>query len=112
MPTCEGDKVPTIDGCIGCSQVTTAIQGLKEASMGMFTSCETVDDCTTTNDGTVCAGACPIAVNTSSAGAYQTLLDVISSNYCQGYVAKCGYMTPSCAQGTLVCKDNVCQQEF
>jgi len=112
IPECGEDKVPTIDGCVGCSQAMEAIQGLKESSMHLFNACETVDDCTTTGDDIDCAGACPVAVNAESAQAYQDFLNVISSNYCQGYVQECGYSTPSCMQGTLICKDNICQQTF
>jgi hypothetical protein len=65
-----------------------------------------------TGAGTVCWGACPVAVASAGESSFQSALAKLDADYCSDFVSECGYATPKCAQATLVCTAGLCQATF
>jgi len=104
--------VPTIEGCLSCSDTTQHLIAEIEKARKANAACSTVADCVMTSDSTACFGSCGVAVSKSGEAAFKASLAYWNDAYCSGFVAVCGYATPSCAQPTLVCNAGLCDATY
>jgi hypothetical protein len=111
-PTCASNQVPTVDGCLTCSDASTKLNDAIEAARKANAACGTAADCVLTGAGTACAGDCQIAVSTSGKAAFEAALAKLDADYCSGFVPVCGYSTPKCAMPTLECTGGLCATKF
>jgi hypothetical protein len=106
--SCPRGLVPTAEGCLACAEITDHIGSVIDALLSTSTACNTVDDCTYGAMSTTCAGACPVAVAKNEQAAFEATVDLLSEDYCQDFVATCGYTTPKCAVASLGCVNGAC----
>jgi hypothetical protein len=110
--TCAVDEVPTADGCLSCSDATTAYTNAIEAARIANAACNTETDCVLVDASTTCAGSCQLAVSQSGQSAFSASLQQIDADYCSGFVAVCGYSAAKCALPTPVCNAGTCGVVF
>jgi hypothetical protein len=109
---CPTGQVPTLEGCLTCTDAAAHLSAEIEKARKANAACSTAADCVMTGDSTACFGSCGVAVSKSGEAAFQTALSYWDGAYCSGYVAVCGYSTPSCAQPTLVCNAGSCDATY
>jgi hypothetical protein len=105
---CSSGLVPTAHGCLSCAEATQQVADTIDKALSTSQACDTVDDCTYGAASTACAGACPVAVSKDNQGYFEDLVNLVSEDYCQDFVATCGYSTPKCAVTTLDCVGGAC----
>lgn len=110
--TCPSGQVPTVEGCLSCSDASSKLDAAIEAARKANAACGTAGDCVLTASGTACAGACQVAVSASGEAAFKALLSKLDGDYCSGFVPVCGYSTPKCAVPTLECNAGSCEAKF
>ena len=107
---CPGGQVPTVDGCLSCSDVAGIVSAIKAEAVGLYSGCISDGDCILVSQDTACAGACPTAIGAQNADAFADVLAMIDGDYCSTEtVATCGYATPDCAPTTPKCNDGACE---
>ncbi len=109
---CSSNEVPTVDGCLSCSDATTAYTTAIEAARKANAGCSSATECVLTSAGTTCAGSCQVAVSQSGESAFAAALAQIDSDYCSGFVDVCGFSTPKCAVPSVVCTLGTCEVVF
>ncbi|MBK8997816.1 MAG: hypothetical protein IPM35_19000 [Myxococcales bacterium] len=110
--SCPSNQVPTVKGCLGCSDASSQLNDGIEAARKASSACGTAADCVLTGAGTACAGSCQVAVSKSGEAAFQAALSKLDADYCSGFVPVCGYSTPKCAVPTLECTGGSCEAKF